>query len=367
MYKGIAIIVVIDVILYIVARMVEDSRLARKGCVSVPVAVLLCSGAIILHMIGLLLCGAIVLREEGEWAPNQMMTVLGISLLTGAAPAIAYAMMAIRSFSTMATDFLYGDDYNVKPEVDVRKAQKLAEDGDIEGAVIEYRQCARRYPFSPDPLFGAATLLETAKRNDEAVETYRQIISKFKEDKNVWVKASRRLAELLRDVFSDAKRADTILAAIETRLAAPESAPKPTMSGAAAQKTHLPALLDRARSLADSDRVDDAVALFREVFEQRPEKPRPLFEAASALETAGRFEDAAELLEWIAQEFKEVDKVWGEAVFRLAGIYENKYRDKQKARDALSKLVWRTPGSEQAKLAKERIELIDEALDKKTI
>ena len=87
----------------------------------------------------------------------------------------------------------------------------------------------------------------------------------------------------------------------------------------------------------------------------RPDEWRPLFEAASVLETAGQFDEEVKLLQRVVRTFGKNDGAWAEAMLRLASLNENELANNEAAKYMLNEIALCVPGTEHARLANERL------------
>lgn len=360
MAAGIVLIIAVDAVLFVTARTLTNSvqTQSEKG-LSIALAVGCCMIALAVHFAGIIAAGILV---------GDTITIAFASVLTGAAPATAFAVLLIESVSTRTTSFLTGSSGDAKEVIDLSLAQALVLKGDLDGAMKEYELAASMHPSSPDPLFGIEHLLIQLRRHDQAVDVCRDIINKFGQDTVVWIKASRHLAELLREHLDDPGGADFIERAIDLR--APEHHLGHIAERGSAQrnasKKSKPARqtvhdLNHARRLVEKGETDNAVAVFRAYARANPGASRPLFEAATALEKAQRYSEALSLLQETVRTFSDDDRSWGEAVLRMATLFQNHLDDRGAALGVLNEVLKRIPGTEHALIAQERLDSLTQS------
>lgn len=87
--------------------------------------------------------------------------------------------------------------------IEMEHARHLAERGDIDRAVTEFREVFRRNPDAPRPLLEAATILERVGRPDDAAGVLRALAHASKAGSETWAEATYRLANLLGLYFDD--------------------------------------------------------------------------------------------------------------------------------------------------------------------
>jgi hypothetical protein len=178
MIAGLVILIAIDV-----ALSVAGLEISRSPTVHSPrglpagLAVMLASGALFVHLIALVILRAFAGEALG------MGGKMAWGSLTGAAPAAIYAHLLTLAFSGRAVHYLYGSEEVSKPrDEEFGVARRHFTEGDIDGALAEYRNIALRYPHCPDPLWGAAGMLEMAQRHEEAAAIWRELLQADKMD-----------------------------------------------------------------------------------------------------------------------------------------------------------------------------------------
>lgn len=275
---------------------------------------------------------------------------------------LATVFVGVYVFANMIGSDISGMNKEELPRPDMSQARRLSREGDVEGAMAEYRLCSKSYPDSPDPLFALAVLLRQDKRFEDAAGVYRSINQKFQNHLVTWSKGSELLAELFRTEFHDAAAADYIIESIHKRN--PDyrfgyMTEKKSQVGRISLRGKKRAShghdLSRARSLAKRGDFRNAVDLFKRYAADQPDNWRPLFEAASVLETAGQFDEAITILQGVVRTFGKNDGPWAEAMLRLASLNENELANHEAAKYMLNEIALRVPGTEHASLAKERL------------
>lgn len=95
-----------------------------------------------------------------------------------------------------------------------RKAQRLAQRGDIDGAVAEYR----RAPFHhSDALLAAARLLQNDGRYDDSMALYREVMENYNDSVRVWCAAACELARIQGEILGEHDEAIRILGKVIER------------------------------------------------------------------------------------------------------------------------------------------------------
>jgi len=111
--------------------------------------------------------------------------------------------------------------------------------------------------------------------------------------------------------------------------------------------------MDHARRLAVRGDINKAVTEFRESFRRDPDRPRPMFEAATLLERADRPLEAADVLRELIRTTKAGDDAWAEAMYRLAHILDAHLEDPEGSQHILREILRDAPAAKPAILAKE--------------
>ena len=356
---AIGLLAVADASLFIWARLISGSERAQSTAgYPVFLAITSCLLALLGHFLFFIFACAL---------SGELPIMFFVSLVTGAAPALAFGNILMSSTSTTASNLLYGEGKDAKKETDLMAARKRVKEGDVEGALAEYGKVARLWPDSPDPLFAMCALLEHENRFNEAAVTYREIIARFQNDNVTWIKASKNLAELLREKLEDEESAEIILEAIENRhsdarfgyLAEERRYDMHRGSTALEEEEAGVRDMEQARRLVDKGNIDKAVALYGRYARGNPSESRPLFEAASALELAGRYPDSLATLQQITRAFDEDAEVWGKAALRIATLKENHLEDFEAAKGILMEVVNRLGPSDNGRLARQRLDALE--------
>jgi len=111
----------------------------------------------------------------------------------------------------------------------------------------------------------------------------------------------------------------------------------------------------KARALFHQDDIDGAVEEYRRCFQETPDDPEGLFQAAKLLREENRFAEAADTLREILQRFKDQDAVWVRAAFYLAELYEGPLDDNQTTAYLFREIVKRAPESLHGSMAQTRL------------
>ncbi len=191
-------------------------------------------GAVVIHFLG-----AIPLAVSLSDSAISLATFLRLNSLLGFVPSIVYARFFLEAVSSGSAEALFGLNTGLKLESDFSKAKALERGGNVEGAIDQYRRYFREDPTSPQALFAIGLLQTKEGQHNDAADTYRQIVGKFREDDDVWARASFLLAELLEMYLHDKAAGQNLLRQILKR------APKTKYAGFA-----------RSRLMAD-DHVPD--------------------------------------------------------------------------------------------------------------
>jgi len=113
--------------------------------------------------------------------------------------------------------------------------------------------------------------------------------------------------------------------------------------------------LDRARHLASKGKVDEAVAVYKEIYVRSDHSPRPLFEAETLLELHGRYSEAIDLVRLILRTAAEEPHHWAEASLRLARLLDTHFDEHEAARDLWEKVNERMKHTRFGKEARENL------------
>lgn len=146
---------------------------------------------------------------------------LGCFIFGGVTPAVIFAMIVIEAGSRGGAEVLFGGMKTAQPlPTDFSKAHALVQQDDVDGALREYRAHFRENPTDPRPLFEAARLLANEHRWSDAADAFRDIIGRFRDQDEVWAKASFRLAEICLHHLDEKELAVFILNEIARRMPA---------------------------------------------------------------------------------------------------------------------------------------------------
>ena len=124
-------------------------------------------------------------------------------------PSFAFAPLMARSAGMSLANKLFIDSSIIEPlPSDYSKAKARAKEGDVSGALSEYRRYFEENPKRPAPLFAAAAFLEQVGRFEQAVAYYREIAKTFETNTIIWSEATLRLADTLDNHLDMPKRAE---------------------------------------------------------------------------------------------------------------------------------------------------------------
>lgn len=98
------------------------------------------------------------------------------------------------------------------------RARARIMEGDIEGAAREYRNYFDQNPKVPAPLFELARWYERECNYCSATFCYREIMSRFKENKIIWAEAGLRLGDLYIQYLGDSRAAVHVFNEIVNRV-----------------------------------------------------------------------------------------------------------------------------------------------------
>jgi len=201
----------------------------------------------------------------------------------------------------------------------------LRDAGRHEAALGYFRRAAQENPRSAVPLASAGDSLRQLGRGDEAIAQYRLSLALDPTE----AQPATSLARLLRDRHNPAEALRVLGAAI-------------------AAGGHAPMLfLEQGLALADSTRVKDALASFREAARRNPTDPVSRENAARAAYRLGGFAESAQLYEDLLRLVPDRQDLWR----TVAAIYMFQLDDRpQAARAFREALRLETDPSERAKL-----------------
>ena len=145
--------------------------------------------------------------------------VIAIGLLIGTMGTLAYQIAQI--IGGFGANALYGSSLRNDGTTYSTTAERLANRGEIDEAIAEYRLYMLENATNPTPLFSAAGLAEEHDRHIAALECYAEIRERFESDVDVWASAALREANLRRTKLDDIEVAQSLYEEILER--APES------------------------------------------------------------------------------------------------------------------------------------------------
>lgn len=87
--------------------------------------------------------------------------------------------------------------------VEMERARRLGERGDVDRAVAHFREAFRRDPAKPRPMLEAATLLERTERYAESADVLRELARTSVAGSEAWAEAMYRVARLLEAHLAD--------------------------------------------------------------------------------------------------------------------------------------------------------------------
>ena len=170
------------------------------------------TAAVIVHFIG-----AIPLAISLSDSLISQATFLHINSLLGFVPAIVYGRFFLEAVSSGGAEALFGLNTGLTVECDFSKAKALERGGDVAGAIAQYRRYYREDPGNSQALFAIGRLQAQEQDFNGAADTYRQIVGKFREDDEVWARASFQLAELLENNLHEKSAAHSLMRQILKR------------------------------------------------------------------------------------------------------------------------------------------------------
>jgi TolA-binding protein len=180
-----------DIVLAVVGVVLRQRMEGRvqKGITTGFVVVF---AAVVVHFIG-----AIPLALSLSKNMMSQAVFIRINMLLGFVPTIVYCRFFLEAVSSGGADALFGLNTGLAVECDFSKAKALERGGDIAGAIDQYRRYFREQPENPQALFAIGQLQSKEELHSDAADTYRQIVGKFREEDEVWARASFQLAEIL--------------------------------------------------------------------------------------------------------------------------------------------------------------------------
>ena len=200
LFIGISVQFIVDAsLMFACYRLNNLERYRDRGAVPLSLAAPACGAAIVVHILASIpLAGALDLSS-----PGGKLTYLSVTAVCGIGPAVMFAFMFMHAASTSAVQGLYGLRTAQPLKTDFSKARALVHRDDIDGAVQEFRRRFEETPDDPDGLFHAAKLLREENRFAEAADTLREILKRFKDQDEVWVRAAFYLGELYEGPLDD--------------------------------------------------------------------------------------------------------------------------------------------------------------------
>lgn len=175
-----------------------------------------CGAALLIHCLG---AAPLALAVKGSIIGQA--TFLRYNGLLGFVPAVVFARFFLEAVSTGSVDAIFGLNTGMVLESDFSKAKARERGGDIAGAIDEYRRYFKEDARSPQALFEIGRLQTREQQFNDAADTYRQIIGRFRENDDVWARASVQLAELLEQYLHEKGAAHSLLRQVLKR--APKS------------------------------------------------------------------------------------------------------------------------------------------------
>lgn len=160
-----------------------------------PKVLLYCGAALSIHFLASFPLGF----EVDLNSVSGRMTYTGIFLLSGAVPALLFAMVVITAMASRATDALYGMTTHRPPGSGMSRARALVRADNLDAAADQYRRDFRETPDDPAPLFELAEAFLNANRADDAANTLREVVRHFRDDLEIWARAAFQLAQVLQD------------------------------------------------------------------------------------------------------------------------------------------------------------------------
>ncbi|MCP4645632.1 MAG: hypothetical protein GY851_34625 [bacterium] len=339
MSTGLTTLIVLDAVLAVVALVLVRSRHtdSEEG-MPISIAMLWCLGALLVHFVGVGTFAMDEAQASGGVGAGVRLTVLMVGAASGLVPAVLFAWLFVSAWSSGLANAVIGSRRGLAVDA-LDMARRLAAEGDIDGALAEYRRVADGNAWTPEPLFAAEGLMEATHRHSDAVALCREIMDRYERDPEAWTRAAQRLVRLYRGPLENPEAAS----ALEHKMAARDA--KMRTPGSPTQGR------DRGHGRSAGVRIDEAVDALRRKHAQNPGAARPLFEAATLLEREERHDDAAEVLREIARGHRTDERVWCEATHRLAGLMENHLGDSNTATHLLRQIFERAPRSETGHLA----------------
>jgi tetratricopeptide (TPR) repeat protein len=126
-------------------------------------------------------------------------------------PSWAFGPLIARSVGFAMASKLFLDSSIIEPQPsDYSKARAHTKQGDIQGALREYRRYFEENPKRPAPLFAAATMLETKNLFEQAASYYREITVKFESNTAIWSEATLRHGDVLSNHLDMDKKAEEL-------------------------------------------------------------------------------------------------------------------------------------------------------------
>ncbi|HEO72279.1 MAG TPA: hypothetical protein ENN80_13545 [Candidatus Hydrogenedentes bacterium] len=201
MVLGLTTLVLVDVILFLLIRLVHAEWRKRDAPVPMTWAVGLFILSCVAHF------GATKTLGRAVHSDRDALISLAASAACGFVPIWGYVHMLLG---------------RVREHRQVRRverwphAKKRRLEGDVDGALREYVRYYDRQPDDPEPLFAAAEMLEGAAAYGKAATLYSQIMDRFDGD-TAWARAARGLVAVREHHLHDPAGAEEIRAQIAAR------------------------------------------------------------------------------------------------------------------------------------------------------
>lgn len=355
---GIGILLCTDAALFIVGRMIVSSNVAQssKG-ISMTVAMSATAVALLIHLFAVGVAAGMG-RAFGD--PGGMLSYLGISVLTGAGPAIVFGYMNMQSAANLGNALVSGEEKDAIERFDRAKALALLKEGKVEAAMAEYQLQARAFPESSEPLTALANLQEHQGQLENAAATWREVRDRFPHDAVAQRQVASHLAYIGRNLARQREGLTPEGAGEVYDYNAPEEdTATPEKVGKA--PVVVPRNMDMAHRLARQGDTDHAVRVYRDYYRSLVEPDaRVLFALVSVLQQAERYEEAKTVLQEIGRTFNADERTWAKAMLNLATLLHGNLFDTSSAQYILKQIRSRMPGTEQAATAWAQLKALEE-------
>jgi tetratricopeptide (TPR) repeat protein len=287
--------------------------------------------------------------------------IFGVGVLTGVPWVLVFAFQ-IMDTASGGVDSLYGLNSNMLDKVNLKVAHEHLMKGNRREAIGELTFLKEKYRESYSPLFLLAIMAEEDKNYDKAVDMYREILQRTNDHALPWTNAAQNLADLLRQQFNDEKGAKHLEEEIlvknpdtQYKYSSTRQKPLKKVTKKRREVQNVKADINQARRLMSRGEHTEALALMKRYINENPEDSRTQFELVSLFERTERHDEAIIWLQKIIRSFNEDDKVWGEAMMRLAGIREHGEKDLEAAIGALEQIASRLKHASHGRLAREHL------------